>query len=171
MVNNTSDIISRGPSPISKKNTSQTFKPRKSRVYNPDDRFSNGHIKRYFLFPFYYSTLFPYLKISWKVWKPNSVFIKMAQFLSNVPGLTNKDPIQCKSFDQRMKEQNYLSAPEGSKRDLLETALFYLKDSKLDKEEKGVIQRYIRKMNARSQYINFLEKEAIMDEESEEESE
>ena len=47
----------------------------------------------------------------------------------------------------------------------------YLKDSKLDKEEKEVIQKYIRKMNERSQYINFLQKEAMVDEESEEESE
>ena len=70
-----------------------------------------------------------------------------------------------------MKEQNYLSAPEGFKKDLLETAIFYLKDSKLDKEEKEVIQKYIRKMNDRSQYINFLQKEAMEGEESEEESE
>ena len=69
-----------------------------------------------------------------------------------------------------MKEQNYLTAPEGFKKDLLETAILYLKDSKLDKEEKEVIQKYIRKMNERSQYINFLQKEAMVDEESEEES-
>ena len=69
-----------------------------------------------------------------------------------------------------MKEQNYLAAPEGFKKDLLETAILYLKDSKLDKEEKEVIQKYIRKMNERSQYINFLQKEAMVDEESEEES-
>ena len=34
-----------------------------------------------------------------------------------------------------------------------------------------MIQKYIRKMNERSQYINFLQKEAMVDEESEEESE
>ena len=127
------------------------------RVYNPDDRFSNAHIKRYYLFPFYYSTLFPYFKISWKVWKPNSVYKYMARFLSNIPGQPNKTPVQCKSFDQRMKEQNYASAMEHSKMDLFETAFAYLKEEKLNREESEIIKNYIKKMEEKSSFMNFIQ--------------
>ena len=71
----------------------------------------------------------------------------MAQFLSNIPGLPNKTPVQCKSFDQRMKDQNYVSAPSSSKMDLFESAISYLKDNKLDKSERDIIKKYIKKMN------------------------
>lgn len=104
------------------------LRTRKSRVYNPEDRFLGGHIRRYYLFPFYYSTLFPYFKISWKYWKPNSVYKKMAQFLSGVNGLPPKTSIQCKSFDQRMKDVNYVARGQAERVDLLEAALGYLKN-------------------------------------------
>ena len=76
----------RRPLLISKATSSKIKKPRKKKEYNPDNLFSKAHIKRYYLFPFYYSTLFPYFKISWKVWKPNSVYKHMAEFLSGMPG-------------------------------------------------------------------------------------
>ena len=70
----------------------------------------------------------------------------MARFLSNIPGQPNKTPVQCKSFDQRMKDQNYVSALEHSKMDLFETAFSYLKEERLDRDEREIIRIYIRKM-------------------------
>ncbi len=84
-------------------------KQRKERNYNLDDRFLAPHIRKYYLFPFHYATKYPYSKISWKCWKPNSVYKHMSDFLSNIPGLPNKTPHQCKSFDQRMKEIFFVS--------------------------------------------------------------
>ena len=74
----------------------------------------------------------------------------MAKFLSNIPGQPNKTPIQCKSFDQRMKDQHYVSALESSKMDLFETAFSYLKEEKLNKEEREIINNYIKKMEEKS---------------------
>ena len=71
-----------------------------SRVFNPEDRFLNRHIERYYLFPFHYSQEHPYFRISWKNWKPNGIYKKMADFLSNLgPSLPDKTPNQCKSYD------------------------------------------------------------------------
>jgi hypothetical protein len=75
-------------------------KERKKRRFNPEGRFLKEHRKRFFLFPFYYATLFPTCKISWENWKPSGYFIKMSEFLSNIDHSTpNKTPEQCKSFD------------------------------------------------------------------------
>lgn len=134
------------------------------RVYNPDDRFLSEHIKRYYLFPFYYSTLFPYFKISWKVWKPNSVYKKMAQYLSNVPGLPDKTSIQCKSFDQRMKDLNYVSQPDFKKVDLFEAAITYLKTEQLNEEDREVIRKYVTKMEERGSYMKYLHENGLEEE-------
>ena len=55
----------------------------------------------------------PFLCISWKSWKIDSLFIKMSKAL-------NKKPEQCKSFDERMKHTY-----ADKHRDLLDIA--YLK--------------------------------------------
>ena len=131
-------------------------KERKVRVYNPDNTFKTGHVKRYYLFPFYYATLYPYFKISWKAWKPNSVYKKMAEFLSNIPGLPAKTSIQCKSYDQRMKEVNYVSPPEAKKVDLLEAAYSELSRFDLTEEDLKIIRNYEQAMAKKSSYIDFL---------------
>lgn len=165
--NNTTARRSRRPSPSSNGKSQQISKNRKLRVYNPDDRFLNEHIKRYYLFPFYYSTLFPYFKISWKVWKPNSVYKKMAQYLSNIPDLPNKTPIQCKSFDQRMKDMNYVSQPDKLKVDLFEAAVSYLNGIELKEEDKEVIDRYVAKMEEKGGYMKYLQEQGFEEEWSE----
>lgn len=151
--------------------TPRIRKQRKSRTYDPDDRFFAGHIKRYYLFPFYYSTLFPYFKISWKVWKPNSVYKKMSDFLSNIPNLPIKTSVQCKSFDQRMKDLNYVSQPESQKTDLFDAAISYLKGEKLEPEDKDIIRRYVEKMKEKSSYMDFFETNPFEAEESQEDAE
>ena len=45
-----------------------------------------------------------------------------------------------------MKDQNYVSALEHSKMDLFETAFSYLKEERLDRDEREIIRIYIRKM-------------------------
>ena len=81
----------------------------------------------------------------------------MAQFLSNLPGIPDKTSVQCKSFDQRMKELNYASPPESQKVDLFQAAINYLKEEKLDNSDREVIQKYLKKMNERSQYMGYIQ--------------
>ena len=80
----------------------------------------------------------------------------MAQYLSNVSGLPGKTSIQCKSFDQRMKDLNYVSQPDSRKVDLFEAAITYLKNEDLSLEDREVINRYLSKMNERGSYMNYL---------------
>lgn len=131
-------------------------KERKSRTYNPEDRFLEGHIKRYYLFPFHYAAKFPFFKVSWKYWKPNSVYKEMARFLSKLPNLTDKTSVQCKSFDQRMKDIHYVSQAPGREVDLLEAALHYLSQTSLESRDQAVIDQYLLRMGERSAYVNFL---------------
>jgi len=49
-----------------------------------------------------------------------------------------------------MKDQHYVSALESSKMDLFETAFSYLKEEKLNKEEREIINNYIKKMEEKS---------------------
>ena len=80
----------------------------------------------------------------------------MARFLSKIPNLPDKTSIQCKSFDQRMKDIHYVSRLPGTEVDLLETALNYLSHIALDAEDKFVIDLYLQRMNEKSAYVDFL---------------
>ena len=66
--------------------------------------------------------------------------------MSNIPGVPQKTSVQCKSFDQRMKETYYGSQPESKKVDLLAVAISYLRREALDSEDKKIIQDYVEKM-------------------------
>jgi hypothetical protein len=81
----------------------------------------------------------------------------MSRFLSNIPGCPDKTSVQCKSFDQRMKDLNYVSQEEGAKTDLFEAAICFLKGVRLSPEDKEIIQRYTERMSERSSYMNFLQ--------------
>lgn len=63
-----------------------------------------------------------------------------------------------------------MSALESSKMDLFETAFSYLKEEKLNKEEREIINSYIKKMEEKSYFMNFIQEGPGVedDEESEE---
>lgn len=94
----------------------------------------------------------------------------MAQFLSNLPGLPSKTSVQCKSFDQRMKDLNHVSPPASQKVDLFQAAITYLRGEVLEPEDRDIIRRYVERMKERSTYMSFL-RESVWSEASEEEAE
>lgn len=67
----------------------------------------------------------------------------MAHFLSKIPNLPGKTSIQCKSFDQRMKDIHYVSQNPGNEVDLLEAALNYLSQTALTQEDQTLIDSYL----------------------------
>ena len=88
----------------------------------------------------------------------------MAQYLSNIPGLPDKTPIQCKSFDQRMKDLNYVSQTDSRKVDLFEAAIVYLKAEDLSTEDREVIRRYVAKMEERGSYMKYFHDHGLEEE-------
>lgn len=53
---------------------------------------------KYWEFFIYFKTLYPYLNISWKKWKFDSIYKEMAKFVK-------KTSQQCKSKDQNMRRK------------------------------------------------------------------
>ncbi len=112
------------------------------------------------MFPFHYCTQFAFFKISWKNWKPNGIYKKMAEFLSNLdPRIPNKTPSQCKSYDERMKYLHYEATHESAELDLLEAALNNLQSAAHEPGTRAVLTNYLRKMEQRSGYMQFLSTE------------
>ncbi len=74
----------------------------------------------------------PYISVSWKSWKIDSIFIRMSKAL-------NKKPEQCKSFDERMK--NSYSKKEI---DLLDVAYVKLQEfANSDEEIYELLRKYV----------------------------
>lgn len=81
----------------------------------------------------------------------------MAKFISEEPNVPEKTSLQCKSFDQRMKDQTFLTRSEGMRQmDLLESSIDYLSKTGMTASEREIIRKYVSKMETKSVYINFL---------------
>jgi hypothetical protein len=74
------------------KKDQKTKKIKRKRIYQPTSKWTDNDIIKYWKFYIKMALSMPYLCISWKSWKIDSLFIKMSKTL-------DKKPEQCKSFD------------------------------------------------------------------------
>lgn len=68
-------------------------KPIAKRNYDSSSKWAHREEKRYLKFVLREIVEKPQVTLSWKVWKPEGVFPRMAQYIGT------KNPRQCKSFD------------------------------------------------------------------------
>jgi len=80
----------------------QKIKPILKRKYDSSSKWSHREEKRYSKFVLKELVERPHVTLSWKIWKPEGVFPRMAKYIGT------KNPRQCKSYDERKKQSFFI---------------------------------------------------------------